>query len=489
VQVTAAGGGELSAKRKLEAEEFVAMEVPEWKAFSVTDAAEYLGYQVGHKGGTASSWNKPLAKVEKLAAELGACGIAAAQGTDTYNLKIASVTSYTEQLCPPTPRGLALERSAVEKTLHCPHRALPADAPFLLHQAGMRKFVSFEVRSQAAQFRTAMRTCSCWRSELQILNRVRKEYGPMVNLSRSSSEKLVDYSCWDTEAFADVLERAAKLEVPSCQAQTGSRRSSLQAGAYKSLWAARFPLDLAVTLLPRVLKFFDGAFQEETVLYSMRRCLECVRKMAPQAGWVVVRTWCNGWVTSSRVGAKVKPCIFGCEDTVSDKSRDSLSHYLACPALWGPIVRLSETGWNVSWSIEVASSLALASLVDPACPSVATECQIAALVTACDVFHTSRFTSGPVLRMAQESQRRSEIRNIFARKHSNQRIRIASGPKPDCELAPEHPQAMLVVDSIDDNRDFCEPECSECPKGTHHPNCSQYYACVDNNAAAPLPLR
>ena len=45
----------------------------------------------------------------------------------------------------------------------------------------------------------------------------------------------------------------------------------------------------------------------------------------------VIRTWLNGWHTSSRCqAARIYPCLFGCEG-----KRDDLHHYIICPQLYG----------------------------------------------------------------------------------------------------------------------------------------------------------
>ena len=84
-----------------------------------------------------ASWVKPLMKFEQRTGELAAAGVSAAVGTIAYNHKVATLTSYIEQLCPPTPQYLKLELSAIEKTLHCPHNTLPRYAGARLDAAGM----------------------------------------------------------------------------------------------------------------------------------------------------------------------------------------------------------------------------------------------------------------------------------------------------------------------------------------------------------------
>ena len=68
-------------------------------------------------------------------------------------MKIATVTSYVEQLCTPTPEYRKAELSAIERTLHAPHNALPKYAAARLDMARMRKIPVLELRAQAAQYR------------------------------------------------------------------------------------------------------------------------------------------------------------------------------------------------------------------------------------------------------------------------------------------------------------------------------------------------
>ena len=162
---------------------------------------------------------------------------------------------------------------------------------------------------------------------------------------------------------------------------------SIQADTYRSLIASRLPYDLALSLLLRVRKRLGAKYCDDKVLEAMRRTLKLARSMAPQAGWALVRTWWNGWVTFSRVGAGSNPCIFGCTGDVT--CRDSLQHYLVCPAHWKPIIELSKVDWNVWMDVEILNSLALATAVDPALVDHAIEAMIASNAVATDTFHTA----------------------------------------------------------------------------------------------------
>jgi hypothetical protein len=371
----------------------------------------------------------------------------------------------------------------------------------------------------------------------------------MANLSQTS--KLIDWSWWETEAFADVLERAVEGGVP-CDSSSlqlyeaaaplehlvsrtmlpgvsrhppSYRRASqpsvprpsfshqadvlrtasakcLQAGFYKSLFVARFPSDLASVLLPRVLKHLGSVYREAEILEAMRRTLRCVTKMAPQAGWALIRTWCNAWATS--VGTSRKSCIFGCAHCDEGLLNiDSLRHYLVCPLLWCPIVQLCTAEGNTSWSISPVNSLALAATNNVELHEGAINCLVAAVVVASDVYHsTVREGCGKstelILRTVHESFRRLRVRGIINISFDVNKFqvlpRVGLEEPPGClsgvtspVRAPQRredevedegtPLAALVWrpnSFVHDERGFCEPVCNDLPPGAHHPNCSQY---------------
>ena len=204
-------GGELTDAKKAAIVKYIKRWVPQWSEFQVTSSGEYLGFQIGPSGGTIQSWAKPLAKYESRVAEVAASGLSASASTTIYNTKVATVTSYVEQLCALTTAMRKAEASAIEKMLHAPHNSIPGKAAAILDQPGMRKFIDLETRSKAAQFRTALKTCTCWREELGRLNAARREYGPCRNWAVKDEGAMCDFPWWASEAFADVLRRAGGL--------------------------------------------------------------------------------------------------------------------------------------------------------------------------------------------------------------------------------------------------------------------------------------
>ena len=133
--------------------------------------------------------------------------------------------------------------------------------------------------------------------------------------------------------------------------------SNLQADIARKFSFSHFPLDLATLLLPRVRKYLSPiAFDDASLLRSMRSSLAASKRLPPSIGWNLVRCWTNAWCTDSRVGvAKDAPCRFGCAR--DEGGSDRLLHYVDCWPLWEAIVRVFLRRWRLQWSIMPCNSL------------------------------------------------------------------------------------------------------------------------------------
>lgn len=399
-----------------------------------------------------------------------------------------------------------------------------------------------EIRAQAAQFRTAATTCTCWRLELEALNAARRDYGPVLNQSIKAPGKLLDFSWWQTEAYADVLNRA----VAETAALMGPVTKSVQESAYVSLLDHHVPVSLATLLLPRLRKHCkniglnpDGRWLKD----EMNSALAQARRTSAQAGWALVRTWCNGWPTSSRMGGKVAECVFGCK---TDKPADSLMHYIVCEKLWRPILEEFGKVHGDIWEASACNSLCIDA--GESAHKMTDECRfalLAAITVAVDVYNVwrhgarrnlpnvvqssiSRFQVSGTIRLDFKGLRRSHWRDYESNFTRTDSIDMSPASDPNLEstapLTPRVPpvwdistpddftprvktfetfHSSLCHDSVNcdatfnsaassygvlgtDGRDFCEPECGEMPRGTHHPCCSQFFL-LDIATAARVP--
>ena len=501
---------------------------PAWGGMSVDSAGEYLGFQVGQKGGTIASWRKPARKYAERALQLGTAGLSAAEGSYLYNSSVAAVLGYVEQLCPTGKEVTKLEQGAIERALHAPHNSVPMGVLSFANQFGMISIVSLAVRSKAALARTARSTCTSWRYWSEELRKARLDHGPMVNLV-PGNEALRDMGWWDSDAFADALARAdreapAKSFVFEWNASRSSRRSrplKLQAAFYNWFSDAGSLAVAAELLVSRVERLTEGLASERPLLLrKLETTLGHMKGLSPQGAWAVLRSLTNGWVTKSRTGSSITTCSFCCG---SDGNYDGLKHYLKCDTFWDAI--------NNEW-IQLGGGRLLAkpserlTLIDGEPSKLEWENQAAALLIATDVYHTIRhkmaFDLHAEARASIANARNHGLITVRGQQdpHLSESLRLseleiidvspASDPKPvsDIETTPATPHAELVCMfnifydifgpphpghhaprdtnetalTMEDaaslqlyfSRGFCEPECSELSTGAHHPCCSQY---------------
>eukprot|EP00959_Pyramimonas_sp_CCMP1952_P035933 752392-Pyramimonas_sp.AAC.1 len=62
--------------------------------------------------------------------------------------------------------------------------------------------------------------------------------------------------------------------------------------------------------------------------------------------WAVLRTWCDGWMTSARIISPLgqRPCAFGCTQII-----DSLRHYARCPPMHRALRRARARPFPLEW--------------------------------------------------------------------------------------------------------------------------------------------
>jgi hypothetical protein len=71
----------------------------------------------------------------------------------------------------------------------------------------------------------------------------------------------------------------------------------------------------------------------------MHQTVQAVKNLSPMFGAALLKTWTNGWITDSRVGASnASPCRFGCNPH-NPNNTDRQLHYLECERLWKGIHR------------------------------------------------------------------------------------------------------------------------------------------------------
>ena len=335
------------------AQNFVRKFVPEWSGVKFAWVGKYLGFNIGQRGGTCSSWDAPVAKFKARVEIVASNPHAPSLLMVYYNRSVCTTLSYVEELCPPPPDLAKMETTAITRILKLPAWALATDGAVKLKDCGLTAPPSLVVRGLAARERTAMKTCSAWPDALSELLEVRRAHGPMTNLAAVSAE-MKDWKWWETEAFADVLGRAfanrshlprvpqitkqvqrrarsasQKTHEPPNESHNG-RKKSLQARIYEVKFAERFPASLADWLAKKIRHFVQAeTLDNDTLLARIGAVVGVAHQCCPSVAWAWVKAICNGWLTTSRFGATKLCCQFGC----GRLHPDSLSHYIICPIL------------------------------------------------------------------------------------------------------------------------------------------------------------
>ena len=372
--------------------EYLKTHAPGWAAFAIRTASEYLGFIIGPGGGNDASWEKAFKNFTSTADEIGKARLAPSIGTDLYSIKAFPRLSYIPQLCTPPKKTHQIETHAIEVILHIPHNTLPRNVPYCCDQIGMRKFTPVTLMSEATLIRTSLKTCTAWQDQYEQLEGVRKEYGPIGILAASPKIKHGhrDSERWTSCAFVDNLYNASKTPITISSNTVKSKRFSLQAEIQKQIGHKHFQNNFAEAIHKRLYKFIAVlAIDSPTLIRLAHNTANAVKKLPPSIGFAVTKTWANGWVTDSRVGASnVSPCRLGC-DPEDPNHEDRLNHYLDCKWLWNCIhtkyqhitnIRLEHSRFNALCIIPPWTS------TDPDPRDI--QDHAFCLYVACDVFQT-----------------------------------------------------------------------------------------------------
>ena len=198
--------------------------------------------------------------------------------------------------------------------MHLPHNALPKNTAFCLDQIGMPNFTPIRLNAEAACARTAHKTSREWPEQLRQLELIREEYGPIAARTSKTAHGHKDSHRWATCAFVDNLYKAFAIEFPPPPKET-HKRFSLQAHIQKHIAPTHFEHNLVNSTYHRLYKFIARlAIDEEQLKSTMNLTVQAVKNLSPMFGAALIKTWDNGWITDSRVGASsTSPCRFGCD--------------------------------------------------------------------------------------------------------------------------------------------------------------------------------
>ena len=185
--------------------------IPQWKDFTITDKATYLGMIMGPKGGGLASWRNPMAKYYSRAVDIYKAGAPPRANIHLYKTFDTPVTGYVAQLAPLPKEYNKTELHALQKVMHLVHNALPKDTFHQLSEIGLPDIPPLRDTCDAARARTALLTCSVWEDAYAQISHYRSEYMPPLG----SRSQIKDWhrntpEWWGTPSYADHLKDATR---------------------------------------------------------------------------------------------------------------------------------------------------------------------------------------------------------------------------------------------------------------------------------------
>ena len=150
---------------------------------------------------------------------------------------------------------------------------------------------------------------------------------------------------WDAPSFAETL-REASLGFPASRLLAGPGRATIRAmdlvrylngpgqrpriqgAAYDAIVGSLYPNSLPLLISRRISSLFPQSDFYNRVCIS--DALTALDKQTKACAIMVIKSWLNGWSTSSRFHEEtIQVCLWGCRDEV-----DAMRHYVLCPRMW-----------------------------------------------------------------------------------------------------------------------------------------------------------
>lgn len=279
-------------------------------------------------------WREQLVKSEARAQALADGATSASRGFSALAQQALPVLFYVAQLVPPPACLAQLDRRVRTRLAHCPFRAIPDELLFNPSLVGFRDSPPATMTAAAALMQTSVRHYQTWRRELDVLLRARELGGSLRALIRP-----MDHGAdlgWRSRAFADHLAAAHRRllalgcldDAPDVLAPVPPSRSSIVAVLRGEGSEARFVAQLVSRFTWWKSKLPEHSDEFDQACATLPELIHRLRRVAPVYRFVLARTVCNAWVTSSRVRGDVAVCKF-CR-----VAQDGVVHYMFCDTLW-----------------------------------------------------------------------------------------------------------------------------------------------------------
>jgi len=330
----------LDDKRKKDISKWLKRNIPDWQDFAVKSSTKLLGFYLGPEAGKMN-WTEQEAKIRTRVHSIKTSQAPSSLNAHTYNSRVVPVTSFVAQLLPIPARFYQLERAMLHTVLRLPQNMLCHCDFMHLHKIGGPKFRSITAASSSALVRTSLKTVTSWKSWIEQLEHAADVHLPLQTLVRNT----LTPANWDSPPLAVNL-RDASLGFPShphfdfsksdllCRIK-GSDLSKVpvQKLVYDELISIKHAFLIHDTIERRLNKLFQPFTLDFINSISLTASLKLLKGSRVADVMKVLKSWCNGWATSTRYHEEIRlPCLFGCNNY-----SDSLEHYLQCShiyALW-----------------------------------------------------------------------------------------------------------------------------------------------------------
>jgi len=377
--------------------------IPEWANFQISGCGKYLGVYIGPKIG-GLNWQAPMDKFVLRTKEIANQKAPLVHACAQFASRALSVTGYVGQMIPPPALFKVLELRLAGKILRLATNSFCTNTAYSLARIHGPKLVRPLAYLVAALTRASFKTFS--------FSQMSKDLYECALQSKSLADvgngAFRPYG-WDSDALCDNLSRALKGDIaeayfPGAKAlmlrafrdyQRGDIKGSLQKHLYnlllktvpndfEKLFEKRFPV---LGIDARCASLFGDA-RFPSFCAGLKLGLKHLPSVSAMA---LLRTWSNGWFTTSRVknhDSPLLPCVFGCSD-----AQDTLKHYLTCDSVW-PIVC---SACGASTPVLSFPPEKRACLVDPS------SADIARWVVVFNVYHSMRNINGAEIHAAVDS--------------------------------------------------------------------------------------
>jgi hypothetical protein len=300
---------------------------PDFAACSICSSAKYLGIFVG-PGADDLQWDSVQHKVLARAAEAAFCGSGLMDKILNFKMHGTSTVLFKAQFADLSANMLTAYRKAEQRLTAAPWMSL---APDLLHSLGALGLpvglADIQLLATAAKLRLVASSSSFWEAARSIDAALDSDDALMVPPLRS----------WFSTGIIGTLLRTWRAHhlldgVSSILRKPDQDR--LQKRLYVAL-AKPSGTTKALCVLRRRVNYWKLSEPEADIVFKTL-CTVMASRLPTPLKLSMLRTVCNAWNTSSRFHQPVGACLFGCDAPADDR----LLHYLCCPAVARPALRL-----------------------------------------------------------------------------------------------------------------------------------------------------